>query len=122
MKKILITLLAVVATATMYARPHGGHRGGHAPAPRHHHHHHHHSAWGRGGSHFWPGFVGGVIGSALVRPVVTTPVITTAPVVTPAPVVVAPTTIWVEGRYVDRVQPNGTVIRVWEPGHYMTIR
>jgi hypothetical protein len=27
-------------------------------------------------------------------------------------------TVWVEGRYVDQVQANGTVIRVWQPGHY----
>ena len=26
--------------------------------------------------------------------------------------------VWVEGRYVDTVQPNGTVLRTWQPGHY----
>jgi hypothetical protein len=64
--------------------------------------------------------------------VVTAPtVVTPAPVVvTPAPVVVAPApvvvqqpvyqtqNVWVEGRYVDQVQANGTVVRVWQPGHY----
>ena len=92
------------------------------------HHHHHHSAWGRGGRHFWPGFVGGVVGGVVggalydtvVTPapvVVTTPtVVTTTPVV--ATTVPAVQSVWVEGRYVDQVQANGTVIRVWQPGHY----
>ena len=101
----------------------GHHGGGFRPAPPPPvHHHHHGSAWGRGGSNFWPGFVGGVIGGALVDAVVSP-----APVVvTPAPVVVAPTpvvttqNVWVEGRYIDQVQPNGTVLRVWQPGHYET--
>jgi len=26
--------------------------------------------------------------------------------------------VWVEGRYIDQVQANGTVVRVWSPGHY----
>jgi len=26
--------------------------------------------------------------------------------------------VWVEGRYVDAVQANGTVVRTWSPGHY----
>ena len=26
--------------------------------------------------------------------------------------------VWVPGRYVDQIQPNGTVVRVWQPGHY----
>jgi len=92
------------------------------------HHHHHHSAWGRGGRHFWPGFVGGVVGGvvggALYDTVVTpAPVVVTTPtVVTTTPVVATTVStvqnVWVEGRYVDQVQPNGTVIRVWQPGHY----
>ena len=49
------------------------------------------------------------------QPVITTPVVT-------QPVVSAPVTqvqnVWVEGRYVDQVQANGSVIRVWSPGHY----
>ena len=32
----------------------------------------------------------------------------------------AATTVWVEGRYIDQVQPNGSVTRVWNPGHYET--
>jgi hypothetical protein len=46
-------------------------------------------------------------------PVVATPVVTT----TGAPVTTVQN-VWVEGRYVDQVQPNGTVIRTWSPGHY----
>ena len=45
-------------------------------------------------------------------------------VVQSAPVVVQQTAtterVWVEGRYVDQVEPNGTVVRVWQPGHYET--
>jgi len=33
-------------------------------------------------------------------------------------VVAQPTRVWVEGRYVDQVQANGSVVRVWQPGHY----
>ncbi len=110
----------------------------HHPAPMHHHHHHG-SVWGRGGSNFWPGFIGGVVGGAIVNsrpvytpaPVVVAPspvVVAPTPVVTPAPVVVTPTpvvtpsvsvqNVWVEGAYVDQVQGNGTIMRVWQPGHY----
>lgn len=142
--KIAMTIcLALGAAAVVEARPGPGRPGGgRPPAPRHHHD----SAWGRGGRNFWPGFVGGIVGgvvadtvlspsrtTVVTTPVVTTPVVTTpvvvnpAPVVvTPAPVVVAPTPVyttqqvWVEGRYVDQVQANGTVLRVWSPGHYET--
>ena len=135
---MVVALAAVMCTGMTYAkghhgggfggpRPMMGGRGGFRPAPIRHHHHG--SVWGRGGSNFWPGFVGGVIGGvladAVVSPapvVVTTPVVTT-PVVT-APVVSTPVystqNVWVEGRYVDQVQPNGTVLRVWQPGHYET--
>ena len=109
------------------------------PAPRPHHRPHD-SAWGRGGRNFWPGFVGGVIGGAVARTivepapvvvttptVVTTPMVVTQPAVVTQPVVVQPAVVtpvtqvqnvWVEGRYVDQVQANGVVIRVWQPGHY----
>ncbi len=138
--KILIVAVAAIAcVGVANARPHGGgpRMGFHGgPPPPHHHHHHHSSFWGRGGRHFWPGFVGGVVGGlvtdVVVGPsyyrsptIVTTPtVVTPAPVVVQQPVVVQPTptyvtqNVWVEGRYVDQVQANGTVIRVWQPGHY----
>lgn len=141
MKKIaVVAIAAVVCAGTCVARPHGGPGGPRGGGPVRvvhggggHHHHHHGSVWGRGGSHFWPSFVGGVVGGIVAdtvlspAPVVVapTPVVAPAPVVvTPAPVVVQTTpvyttqNIWVEGRYVDQVQSNGTVVRVWQPGHY----
>jgi len=138
--KMKITMVmaaaAVMCMGTCFARGHGGPRGGFGPRVMHgpSHHHHHYSAWGRGGRNFWPGFVGGVVGGivsdAIVRPapvvvspapvVVSQPVVVTQPVV--APVVATPVyatqSVWVEGRYMDQVQPNGTVLRVWQPGHY----
>ena len=135
--KMTLVLGAVLCASVCMARPHGGpgpRRGhgpvmrggfGHRPPPMPHHHHH--SSWGRGGRNFWPGFVGGVVGGLVydvVTPapvVVTTPTVVTTPIVT-TPVVAAPVyttqNVWVEGRYVDQVQPNGTVVRVWQPGHY----
>lgn len=140
MKMTMVVAIAAVMCAGMtYAKGHhgggfggprpmmGGH-GGFRPAPVHHHHHG--SVWGRGGSNFWPGFVGGVIGGALVDAVVPSPVVVApSPVVVSTPVVTTPVVstpmvstqnVWVEGRYVDQVQPNGTVLRVWQPGHYET--
>ena len=143
-KKLILAFGALLAAGTLLAGPHGGPRGGfgghrggfgRGPAPMMHHrpapmHHHHHSSWGRGGRHFWPGFVGGVVGGvltdAIVGPrVIATPVVSTAVVTTPVvttPVVATPvyTTqqVWIPGTYVDQIQPNGTVIRVWQPGHY----
>ena len=140
---MVVALAAVMSCGVCLARPHGGpggfggprpamhHGGGFGhrppPPPPRHHHGHHGSAWGRGGRNFWPGFVGGIIGGVVAdavvspapvvvhTPVVTTPVVTTPVVTTPAYVTQR---VWVDGRYVNQVQPNGTVIRVWEPGHY----
>jgi len=151
MKKILLMIGVVTAAICAFAGPHGcgpcgpgwgprpcGPGWGHRPPPPHCHG----GWWGRGGCNFWPGFVGGVIGgavaSAIVDPapvVVTTPVVTTPvvtrpvvvqqPVVVSQPVVVTPVTqtqnVWVERRYVDQVQANGSVIRTWQPGHYETL-
>lgn len=131
-----VALAAVLCGSACFAR--GGHGGGFHRGPVHHHapvHHHHGSVWGRGGCNFWPGFVGGVVGASIIRPtvvspVVTTPVVTTPIVTTPVvttPVVTTPVVstpvvttqnVWIEGRYVDQVSANGTIIRVWQPGHY----
>ena len=148
--RTMIAMVAVLAATCTFAAPRGRGPGGHRPGPVVVHRgggHHHHSVWGRGGSHFWPNFVGGVVGGVIAdtilprpapvvvtSPVVAAPVVTPAPVVVqpapvvvqpapvvvqqPAPVVVQPQTVWVEGRYVDQVQPNGAVVRVWQPGHY----
>ncbi len=139
---LVVAVATVLGAGTCFARPGpgGGRPGGHRPPPARHHgggHHgggHHHrggSFWGRGGRNFLPGFIGGVVGGALIgnrttyvntSPVVVTPapvVVSPAPVVVPAPTPVYTTqNVWVEGRYIDQVQPNGTVIRVWQPGHY----
>ena len=137
-KKLTIMVAIAMCAVAAFARPgfggpRGGFHGGHRPAPiMHHggyHHHHHYSTWGRGGSHFWPGFVGGVVGGVVANSVISTPtVVVSSPVVsTPVvttPVVTAPvyTTqqVWVPGRYIDQVQANGTIVRVWVPGRYET--
>ena len=136
----IVAISAVMCAGSVFARgpggPHGGFGRGPAPVV---HHHHGGGVWGHGGRNFWPGFVGGVVGGVLSggihrpppppryyysTPVVTpAPVVVTTPVVTPAPVVVTTPVyqtqnVWVEGRYVDQAQPNGTVVRVWQPGHY----
>lgn len=138
MKKILVFVIAAFAAATLVARPGPGFgpRPGFGrmppPPPMHHHHHHHHSSGGAIAAGIVGGAILGGIVSAAVTPRTTTVVTTPAPVVVqpapvvvqPAPVVVAPQpvyqtqNVWVEGRYVDTVQPNGAVLRTWQPGHY----
>ena len=135
MKKVIVFAIALVAASTLLARGHAPYRPPHVSVHTSHHHHH-----GSGGA-IAAGIVGGALLGGLVAsavstpaPVVVTPaptVVTPAPVVVqPAPVVVAPApvvvqqpvyqtqNVWVEGRYVDTVQPNGTVLRTWQPGHY----
>ena len=125
---------------------HGGWHGGYHHGWHGVYHHYHGGYWGPGGRYFWPGFVGGVVGgvvgSTLVRPyysetvvvqssptVVTQPVVVQQPAVIQQPVVVQQPTVvqqpvvqrqpvWVEGRYVDQVQANGSTVRIWQPGHY----
>ena len=48
------------------------------PAPPVHAHKHH--FWGKGGSYFWPGFVGGITGS-IIRPIVVDSSSQTTPIV-----------------------------------------
>ena len=130
MKKTIALAVALAAASTLFARPGpGGFRPGHGgfrpvPVPvGHHHHHHHHSGGAIAAGVVGGAILGGLVASAVATP--TTTVVTPAPVVVqPAPVVVAPQpvyqtqNVWVEGRYVDTVQPNGAVIRTWQPGHY----
>ncbi len=144
-KIVAVMIAAVACVGTSFARgpaPHRGHRPGpkpvmHPPKPPPPPHHHKKSGWGKGGRNVLPGFVGGVVGGlvadAVVKPREKVVVVTPPPVVAPPPVVVAPpppvvvappppvhTTqrVWVEGCYINQVQPNGTVVRVWQPGHY----
>ena len=126
MKKIVLLAMATMMFGGLVARPHGGHRP--PPPPRHHSHHSHY----RGGIHgrHAAGFATGVIGGAIVGGIVSealrprTVVVESQPVVvTPAPVAVQQPVyqvqnVWVEGRYVDQIQANGSVVRVWQPGHY----
>ena len=148
MKKLVIALALVAVSTGAFARGWHHHGGYHHHGWHHGYYHHHHGGyWGPGGRYFWPGFVGGVVGgalySAVARPyytdtvivepattVVTTPTVVQQPVVVQQqPVVVQQPTViqqpvvqrqpvWVEGRYVDQVQSNGSTIRVWQPGHY----
>ena len=145
-KTVVVAFAAVMCAGACLARPcgPGRHGGWHRPPPIHHGWHggyrHHGGYWGRGGCHFWPGFVGGVVGgvvgTALTRPyysetvvvqpattVVTTPTVVQQPVIVQQPVVVQQPVqqtqnVWVEGRYVDQVQANGSTVRIWQPGHY----
>lgn len=84
------------------------------PAPMPHHSHHHSSAWGRGGSNFWPGFVGGVIGSTIFSP----PVVVTPPPPPPGPYA---RQMWIEGHYETQIV-NGVYIQVWVPGRWVLVR
>ncbi|MBR1588585.1 MAG: hypothetical protein IJ658_09705, partial [Kiritimatiellae bacterium] len=106
-------------------------RHGHGPA--HHGHHHHRAGRGLaiGAGVLGAGLLAGaIVDAARPRPVVVERPIVVAPpppapvVVTPAPVVTAGHyetrvhNVWVEGRYIDQATPHGTIIRVWQPGHY----
>ena len=133
-KKAIVVGFAALVAASGFAHPGRGPHFGPRRAPVVYHGHSH--GWGRGGRNFWPGFVGGLAGGVLAntllepRPVVVTTPVVAAPAVVSTPVVVAAPTVvqtvpvttvqnvWVEGRYVDQVQANGAVVRVWVPGHY----
>ncbi len=121
----------------------GGPGPGFGPSPRPAPRHHSHSGFWPG---FAGGFAAGVLleSTRPVRPapppatVYTTQVVTPTPVVVQQPVVVtqpvvtqtvitdgvvtseAGTTqrVWVEGAYFDRINADGSVTRVWNPGHY----
>ena len=128
MKKLFLVSMALAMTAPAFAWHYG---------PRYHHYHRHccgYSAgdcWAAAGVGLVGGLVGGAILANAVKPdpppvAVQQPVVVqSAPVVVqqqpvvvqqPAPQVVQ--NVWVEGRYVNQPQPNGTVVRVWQPGHY----
>jgi len=135
-KRMLVCFAVIAAAVAAQARPGGG-----PPPPHGGHHHHHGSHHDREILAIGAGILGaGILADALFdrqpapvyvqpAPVVVSPapavVVQPAPVVVqPAPVVVQPRTetrvqnVWVEGRYVDAVQANGTILRTWQPGHY----
>lgn len=145
MKKIVIAIVICIS-GLCFARGPVGHNGpAQRPCPPPQQRGpamYHHSGWGRGGRNVWPSFTGAVAGAivgnaiansyrpaTVVQPAViaqTTvvqPTVVTQPVVVQQPVVTQPiagrvTNVWVPGRYVNQVQPNGFVYRVWQPGHY----
>ncbi len=129
------------------ARPFGP-RPHHPPVVHHHHHHSCWGRGGRNfWPGFVGGVVGGALASTIIErdtvvvqpatTVVTTPAVVQQPVVVTQPVVVQQPqpvvvtqpvvvqqpvqqvqNVWVDGRYVDQVQANGSTVRVWQPGHY----
>ena len=77
--------------------------------------HHSHSVWGPGGRNFWPGFIGGVVGSTLISQ--------PAPVVIAAPPPPGPYArqVWIEGHYETQIV-NGIYTQVWVPGRWVIVR
>ena len=135
-KVLVIGCVAICAMVGVAAPYHGGYYGYNA-APVHHYHNL--GFWGPEAQNCGAGFIGGVVGGAIINntyryptvvttPVVTTPVVTTPVVTTPVvttpivttPVVTTPVvqTVFVEGRYVDQVQANGSIVRTWVPRHF----
>ena len=144
MKKLIIGAVVMACSFGAFAHHGGWHR---VPVYHHHHCHGGWWGRGGCNfwPGFVGGVVGGVVGSAIVAPretvvvqqpaVVTQPVVVQQPTVVTQPVVVQQPTVvtqpvvvqqpqpqvssvWVDGRYVDQVQPNGSTVRVWQPGHY----
>ena len=134
---VLILAVAVTAASAVCARPYGPvFYGG-----RHGRYHGGFAAGVVGGA-----FVGGMIHNAIrpYRPVVYSPapvvvqpapvVVQSAPAVVQQPVVAPPAPesaavpapafptqrVWVEGCYVDQVRPDGSLVKVWQPGRYET--
>lgn len=76
-----------------------------------------------------------LLAATLVLPPVTTPTPAVRPVPVlprpqPVPILVQPVVVhapapttsgrtWIPGRYVDQILPNGQMLRVWVPGHWM---
>ena len=125
-KKMTIVVAIAMCVCSVFARPHGGPHGGfgggHRPPPMMHHgpiHHHHHGVWGRGGSHFWPGFVGGFVGGVVGGAIAPAPVVVSAPPQVVATPVVStyPQRVWIPGMYTTTFV-NGIPTRVWTPGHW----
>ena len=134
---VLILAVAVTAASAVCARPYGPvFYGG-----RHGRYHGGFAAGVVGGA-----FVGGMIHNAIrpYRPVVYSPapvvvqqpvVVQPAPAVVQQPVVAPPAPepaavpapvvptqrVWAEGCYVDQVRPDGSLVKVWQPGRYVTV-
>lgn len=116
MKRHFLLLICIIFCFMPFLNARPMHKHHHRPVhrhipPRHHHHHYRHCAWP---------YVVGAIGSYALINSIARP----TPVVVQQPVVVRPTsttvTVWEDGHFEDQVQSNGTVIRVWVPGRYVT--
>ena len=144
MKKLITAI--IIASMACGAQAFHGHHGFHHFGPHPIHHYHHCGGWEVAGAVVGAGIVGAALYSAVrppvavvqPAPVVVQPattvvvqqpvqtVVQTIPAVQPATTTVVtqpmPVTtvqnVWVEGCYVDQVQANGVVTRVWRPGHY----
>lgn len=134
--KNVIAVGIILLTMTAFCRPHHKPHG-HRPAPRHyihrphvhrssHIHRHHHSHHYVGP--FLGALTGTIVGNILTSPTTTTvvqqpvTVVSTPAVVTPTVVIEQPQRIWVPGQYIQQVQSNGTIIKVWQPGHWTIIK
>ena len=141
---VLILAVAVTAASAVCARPYG-------PVFYGGRHGRYHGGFAAGvvGGAFVGGMIHNAIRP--YRPVVYSPapVVVQQPVVVqPAPVVVQPAPavvqqpvvappapesaavsapavptqrVWVEGCYVDQVRPDGSLVKVWQPGRYVTV-
>ena len=113
MKTLIAIAFAAFSVFAAYSAPHRGPSPRPAPRPAPVMHrapiarpmparpapHHSHSSWGHGGRNFWPGFVGGVVGSTLVgrpAPVIVSPRPVFAP---PPPPIVLVNQVWTEPAY-----------------------
>ena len=142
--RVLILAVAVTAASAVCARPYG-------PVFYGGRHGRYHGGFAAGvvGGAFVGGMIHNAIRP--YRPVVYSPapvVVQPAPVVVQQPVVVqsAPAVVqqpvvappapesaavpapafptqrvWVEGCYVDQVRPDGSLVKVWQPGRYVTV-
>lgn len=145
---VALAAATVLSTSMVQARPHGGfgHPGPIHHGPPMHHHHHGGRGWAIGAGILGAGILASSIvdavypRSTVVYPTTTyvAPATTTyvAPATTVVQPVVQPVTttvvqptgqyvtqqqqVWVEGCWVNQVQANGAVVRVWQPGHYET--
>jgi len=119
-KTLLITAAAALATFELVAGPahfvaarppaprhsiHARLAPRHAPAPKPRPPAHSRSFWGKGGRYFWPGFIGGVVGTVIAPP-------------PPGPYAKQ---IWIEGHYEIQVI-NGVYTQVWIPGKWVVVR
>jgi hypothetical protein len=105
MKKLTIIVLVTMAALTGCAHwHHHGFRGCHP-------HYYHGGFWGHGGRHFWPGFIGGVVGGAVVSAIAPSP----TTVVYPTVVQPAVQPVYVQGTTPQVISPQVITVPYQEP-------